>query len=183
MGSRFFGTAATMSAIRTRVPPFQTAELGGKSTVMDIIWAPVEMQLQLPLADAQGEASTRTATLTEAGRMNEGGNATPVPGLRVVEQITSLRDVGGTEVLRTVQLMVAYNDPSAPPGRDNASQVLVARFCGRARDGDALHYHAQSATGSWWQATDVFVTETPAGKAYVISRTPTQQPEYASAGK
>jgi hypothetical protein len=177
MGSRFFGTAATMSAIRTRTPPYHTAELGGQTTVMDVVWAPAGREMVLPLADAEGEASVRTASMTEAGRLDEAGNETPIPGLRVVEQRASLTDAAGAEMMRTVQLMIAYNDPAAPAGRDNSSQVLVARFCGRGEAAAAspLHYHVQAATGSWWQATDVFVTESAAGRAYVIGRTPTAQ--------
>lgn len=179
MGSRFFGTSGALSSLRTRAPPYHTAELGGKTTVMDVVWAPADRELALPLDDARGEASTRVASMTEGARLDEAGNETPLPGLRIVEQRTSLTDAAGAEVVRTVQLLMAYTDPATEPGRDNPGQVLVARFCGSgqaiAASGAPLHYHVQGATGSWWQATDVFVTETAAGKAYVIGRTATQE--------
>jgi hypothetical protein len=176
MSSRYFGTSASLAALRTRTPPYHTAELGGKTTVMDVIWAPADRELVLPLDDARGEASSRVASMAEGARLDEAGNSTPLPGLRVVEQRASLTDAAGAEVVRTVQLMISYNDPAAEPGRDNPGQVLVARFCGSGHvTTSPLHYHVQGATGSWWQATDVFVTETAAGRAYVIGRTPTQQ--------
>lgn len=188
MGSRFHGTSATLASIRGRVPRFHSAELGGTTAIADVIWTAAEPDAALPVGDAEGEASTRRSAMYRGLRLVEdggGGGAVleAIPGMRVFEERTALRGVGGQETFRTELLTLSWTDPAREPGTDNSGQVLVARFAGPVGADDprnpeadgTLRYHVICATGNWVYATDLFSVPDGPLRRLLVGVTPNEE--------
>lgn len=187
--SRFASTAGTLAQIRSEYARYHSIEQGGTTQLLDLLWfgGPPSLTQRYELEDDERSfrpglpPSTRSWALHQASRRPDpvpGGDPPaplPFPGLTVHEITTRLRNVAGLLALRTTRLVLAWTDPDAPPGLDNAGQMLVAYYAGPEyapdpADGSppteppadgVLRFQVSAATGTWQGATNLLVLPDP----------------------
>lgn len=184
--SRFASIAGNLRQIRSEYPRFHSIEQGGTTQILDLVWigAPGTATRYELTDDEQFFSpgvppSRRSWTLHQATR-REPGDAPDVPpsilpGLTVYEVTTRLRNPAGILALRTTRLVLAYTDPEAAAGKDNAGQMVVAYYAGPdyeadpedpeppapVVDGQVYRFQVSAATGSWASATNLLVVRDP----------------------
>jgi hypothetical protein len=193
--SRFASTAGTLAQIRSEYPSYHSIEQGGTTQLLDLLWfgGAESLTQRYELEDDERSfrpglpPSTRSWALHQASRRidpddpaEQAAPPQPFPGLTVHEITTRLRNVAGLLALRTTRLVLAWTDPDAPPGLDNAGQMLVAYYAGPEYAPDpaddsppieppadgVLRFQVSAATGTWQGATNLLVLPDPDHPAF-----------------
>jgi len=170
MTARFAAVSSRLSSMRASMPQFHSVELGGTTQIMDAFWIDQPgTVLAYTQSDDEGEASRRVSAMRIASRLDGStGILAPEPGLYIAEETTLLADVSGNDVWCTQRWTLAWVDPSAEAGKDNAGQMIVAHFIGAPVDYEAdpdralAVFQVAAATGSWAAATNLLVVADPA---------------------
>jgi hypothetical protein len=174
MGSRFYATAGTLSQLRSETPRFHSVEQGGTTQLLDLVWyGDPAASTVYTLQDSESDFSPGIANSSRYWALHHCSRREPdappgtrpetFPGLMLHEVTTQLTSIVGQPAFRITRLVLAWVDPAAPAGADNAAQMLVASYTGadtQLAEG-VTRFQVSAATGAWATATNLLVVPDP----------------------